>query len=204
MATGEPKVEDKPTIEELSGSDDEPPELEAPTTAAGGAGAAVTGQDKGPGKQSRSEKKARKAVTKLGMKPVNGIIRVTVKKAKNMLFVISKPDVFKSPNSEIYIIFGEAKIEDLSQSAAMNAASDFRTPENAAAAAAASVTEPTKKAEPKPAASAGPEEPVDETGVEAKDIDLVMSQTKASRSEAVKALKQHNGDIVNAIMDLTM
>ena len=47
------------------------------------------------GKQSRSEKKSRKAVQKLGMKQVPGILRVTVKKTKNILFVISKPDVFK-------------------------------------------------------------------------------------------------------------
>jgi hypothetical protein len=39
--------------------------------------------DKG-GKQNRSEKKARKAMQKLGMKPVTGIVRVTVKKAKNV------------------------------------------------------------------------------------------------------------------------
>merc|ERR1712224_918300 len=65
-------------------------------------------------KQSRSEKKSRKAMQKLGMKAVPGIIRVTIKKSKNILFVVSKPDVFKSPASDTYIIFGEAKIEDLS------------------------------------------------------------------------------------------
>uniref|UniRef100_A0A251T739 Putative nascent polypeptide-associated complex subunit alpha n=1 Tax=Helianthus annuus TaxID=4232 RepID=A0A251T739_HELAN len=48
-------------------------------------------------KQSKSEKKSRKAMFKLGMKPILGVGRVTVKKSKNMLFVISKPDVFKSP-----------------------------------------------------------------------------------------------------------
>ena len=35
-------------------------------------------------KQSRSEKKSRKAMQKLGMKPVPGIMRVTVKKSKNV------------------------------------------------------------------------------------------------------------------------
>merc|ERR1711956_88441 len=65
------------------------------------------------GKQNRSEKKSRKAVQKLGMKPVSGIVRVTVKKSKNILFVISKPDVHKSPNSDTYIVFGEAKIEEM-------------------------------------------------------------------------------------------
>lgn len=35
-------------------------------------------------KQSRSEKKSRKAMQKLGMKPVPGITRVTIKKSKNV------------------------------------------------------------------------------------------------------------------------
>merc|ERR1712007_353422 len=76
-------------------------------------------------KQNRSEKKSRKAVQKLGMKPVPGIVRVTVKKSKNILFVISQPDVHKSPNSDTYIIFGEAKIEDLSAQAQASAAQQF-------------------------------------------------------------------------------
>ena len=41
---------------------------------------------------------------------------------------------------------------------------------------------------------------VDETGVEAKDIELVMSQANVSRVKAVKALKNNSNDIVNAIM----
>merc|ERR1719316_1806348 len=76
-------------------------------------------------KQNRAEKKSRKAVSKLGMKQVPGIVRVTVKKSKNILFVISKPDVHKSPNSETYIVFGEAKIEDLSAQAQASAAQQF-------------------------------------------------------------------------------
>ena len=35
-------------------------------------------------KQSRSEKKSRKAMQKLGMKPVPGVSRVTIKKSKNV------------------------------------------------------------------------------------------------------------------------
>jgi nascent polypeptide-associated complex subunit alpha len=34
-----------------------------------------------------------------------------------ILFVIQKPDVFKAPGTDTYIIFGEAKIEDLSAQA---------------------------------------------------------------------------------------
>lgn len=43
-----------------------------------------------------------------------------------ILFVINKPDVYKSPSSDTYVIFGEAKIEDLSAQAAGAAAEQFR------------------------------------------------------------------------------
>merc|ERR1712099_181579 len=106
-------------------------------------GEAADGSKKGEGtKQNRSEKKSRKAVQKLGMKPVPGIVRVTVKKSKNILFVISKPDVHKSPNSDTYIVFGEAKIEDLSAQAQASAAQQFTQPTEASATAPADDDKP--------------------------------------------------------------
>ena len=45
---------------------------------------------------------------------------------------------------------------------------------------------------------------VDDAGVEPKDVELVMSQAGVSRAKAVKAQKTNDGDIVNAIMELTM
>ncbi len=39
--------------------------------------------------------------------------------------MIQKPDVLKSPNSDTYVIFGEAKIEDLSAQANAQAAEQF-------------------------------------------------------------------------------
>merc|ERR1711990_364470 len=147
-------------------------------------------------KQSRSEKKSRKAMQKLGMKAVPGIIRVTIKKSKNILFVVSKPDVFKSPASDTYIIFGEAKIEDLSAQAQQNAAEQFKQPE-----AAQSMKEAAPAAKQVEDADDGE---VDETGLEAKDIELVATQATVSRAKAVKALRENDGDIVNAIMSLTI
>ncbi|KAL8147435.1 hypothetical protein AgCh_004951 [Apium graveolens] len=41
------------------------------------------GDASGRSKQSRSEEKSRKAMLKLGMKPIPGVICVTVKKSKN-------------------------------------------------------------------------------------------------------------------------
>lgn len=45
---------------------------------------------------------------------------------------------------------------------------------------------------------------MDDSGVEPKDIELVVTQAGVSRAKAVQALKKNNGDIVSAIMELTM
>jgi len=159
------------------------------------------------------------------MKAVTGVSRVTIKKSKNVsidaciyvecffrcinigmclnfkicfplvhqiLFVISKPDVFKSPTSDTYIIFGEAKIEDLSSQLQTQAAEQFKAPNLTNAGA-----------KPESSGIAPEDEDVDETGVDPKDIELVVTQAGVPRSRAVKALKAANGDIVAAIMELT-
>lgn len=184
-----PVVEDVKEDEDEDEDDDD--DDDADDDDADGAAGATEGT-----KQSRSEKKSRKAMMKLGMKPVTGVTRITIKRAKNILFVVSKPDVFKSPTSETYVIFGEAKIEDLSSQLQAQAAQQFRmqdlskvmAKQDAAAAAAAPADE---------------EEEVDEAGIEPRDIDLVMTQASVTRAKAVKALKAHDGDIVSAIMELT-
>merc|ERR1712194_151415 len=198
------------------GSDDEIPELEeAPVEEAGTEAVPDT-------KQNRSEKKSRKAMQKLGMRPVPGVLRVTVKKSKNVLFVISKPDVFKSPNSDTYVVFGEAKSEDLNASNQAAAAKQFRqqaaaaggaTPsgvaaadammQQAAAAGAAAPIVPDAGAEAVTMEGVEEEETLGESGIEPKDIELVMSQAACSRAKAVKALKENDGDLVNSIMSLT-
>uniref|UniRef100_A0A8C7QRP3 NAC-A/B domain-containing protein n=1 Tax=Oncorhynchus mykiss TaxID=8022 RepID=A0A8C7QRP3_ONCMY len=149
-------------------------------------------------KQSRSEKKARKAMSKLGLRQVMGVTRVTIRKSKNILFVIPKPDVYKSSASDTYIVFGEAKIEDLSQQAQLAAAEKFKVQgEDRMSSIQENTQTPTVQEESE-------EEEVDETGVEVKDIELVMSQANVSRVKAIRALKNNNNDIVNAIMELTM
>lgn len=182
-------------------SDDEDlPELEDASNLADATSAfAAAGIQEEPvskAKQSRSEKKARKAMSKLGLKTVSGVTRVTIRKSKNILFVINKPDVYKSPAGDTHIVFGEAKIEDLSQQAQVQAAEKFKAPEPVAVPA-------ESKAEAQEAEESDDEE-VDATGIEEKDIELVCQQAGVSRKKAVKALKKHESDIVNAIMELTM
>lgn len=178
------KVEEQPKVQEVdSDSESDAPELEN-----------VNMKDGDLGKQNRAEKKSRKAVAKLGMKPVPGIVRVTVKKQKNILFVISKPDVHKAPNSDTYVIFGEAKIEDLAAQA--NA---FRQNQMAGAGAAP----PQMPAAPEPKAIETTEEDaedVSDADVRQEDIDLVMTQVNCTKAKAIEALKKNKNDIVEAIM----
>ncbi|VDK17604.1 unnamed protein product, partial [Anisakis simplex] len=150
--------------------------------------AGLTDGDKGS-KQSRSEKKARKLFSKLGLKPVHGVSRVCIRKSKNILFVINKPDVYKSPGSDTYIVFGEAKIEDLSEHARFAAAERLKPSD---APLGGQSDESDQEGE------------IDATGIEEKDIELVCSQANVTRNRAIKALKKADNDIVNAIMELTM
>jgi len=147
------------------------------------------------GRQSKSEKKARKAMAKLSLRAIPGVNRVCIRKNKSILFIISNPDVYKSPASDTYVVFGEAKIEDLSAQAQMAAAEKFKQQSEPVA---------QKPAVPKIEEDEEDEGEVDEEGVEAKDVELVMQQAGVSKGKAVKALKNNNNDIVNAIMELTM
>jgi nascent polypeptide-associated complex subunit alpha len=191
-------------IEDVNSDDDDDDDSHVAESAAGGDSA----ESEHKKKQSRSEKKARKALLKLGLRPVSDIVRVTIKQPKGLLFVIPKPDVFKSPSSDTYVVFGEAKIEDLSSQAVAKAAEQFKAnpdlasvvkgddddlPELVEDTSAPSVSEKTESAE----------EGVDEEGVDLADINLVMAQTQTTRAKAVKALKNHKGDLLGAIMEVT-
>lgn len=148
-------------------------------------------QEKG---STRGEKKARKAILKLGMKAIPGVVRVTMKKSKNIMFVVSKPDVFKSPTADSYIIFGEAKIEDLAaKQAQMNAENSQQRSQKS-----------NFEGQNQGSANTASDEAVDETGIDAKDIALVIDQAHCTRAQAVTALRNNNNDLVNAIMELTI
>ncbi|EDW08105.1 nascent polypeptide-associated complex subunit alpha [Drosophila mojavensis] len=173
-------------------------EAEIGTTQLGGGATGLPIDMVSKAKQSRGEKKARKIMLKLGLKQIQGVNRVTIRKSKNILFVINNPDVYKNPHSDTYIVFGEAKIEDLSQQAQVAAAEKFKAPEGPLAADSVGAT--TSVA---PIAEEDEEE-VDGTDVDEKDIELVITQANTTRGKAIKALKNNKNDIVNAIMELTM
>merc|ERR1712054_539068 len=187
-AEDEVKVADRDSDDEST--DDDMPEMEDGDGEAGG-----------KGKQSRSEKKSRKAMQKLGMKPVPGIIRVTVKKSKNILFVIKEPDVFKTNSDSAkapatYIVFGKAEIEDLSAQATSAAVEQFKAP----GAGLDAAPDDAPKLE---VAEGDDEADEDAAGLDENDIELVVKQAGVSKAKAIKALKQNENDVVNAIMALS-
>ncbi|KAJ9635378.1 GAL4 enhancer protein [Coniosporium apollinis] len=202
-----PRIEELPDEPEKKGAEveDASSSSDSEVEAAGGdasipAGASVA-------VHSRNEKKARKAIAKLGLKHVEGITRVTLRRPKNILFVINQPDVYKSPSSNTWIIFGEAKIEDLNSQAQASAAQQLAQSEAAGGDHAGhdhgdkgkAIDTSDKKDEDEDDG-----EEVDDSGLEAKDIELVMQQASVSRKKAVKALKENDNDIVNSIMALSI
>lgn len=206
-------LDSEPKIEEISSddSDEETPELQNVKS-----GNESSDSD---GKTNRSEKKMRKATQKLGFKPFPGVIRVTVKSQKNLLFVIGRPDVMKAPSSDCYAVFGEAKVEDMSsamsQMAAAAAAGVGPNPGPAAGGAALPGLSPgnydsgamgkaqdaAKQATVKGGSPSRKKAGDGEVEVNEKDIELVMTQIEsATREQAIAALKAHNNDIVEAIV----
>lgn len=132
---------------------------------------------------SRAEKKARKGLAKLGLKPVEGITRVSFK-VGNGIFAIAEPEVLKAPTSDTYIVFGEAKTDDMMQRLQQAAAQGL----GAAPAAAAADEEDDG-------------EEVSADGLDEDDITSVMEQASVSRNKAIKALNKHT-TVVDAILDL--
>jgi nascent polypeptide-associated complex subunit alpha len=111
-------------------------------------------------------------------------------------------------------IFGEAKIEDLNSQAQASAAQQLAQAEQQGHDHAGHDHDhdhdhdhahgEEKKVEEKVEEEEDDGEEVDDSGLEAKDIELVMQQASVSRKKAVKALKENDNDIVNSIMALSI
>lgn len=127
------------------------------------------------------------------------------------LYVVAQPEVYKSPVSDVYIVFGEVKNEDMSAFAQAQAAqmSQAQTQEKVLADAAGGAAEPNFNVSDVASKKTVEDEeedddsPIDESGVDPKDIDLVIEQVSCSRRKAVRALKENNGDLINAIMSVS-
>ena len=137
---------------------------------------------------------------KLGMKQFPGITRVTLRKRDGYIFVIDSPEVLRAADGgNSYVCFGEIKIDDPNARLQQAEAKRFAE-QNAAQAKAVDGAKTASKEEPK---TKGDEAPVDEEGVTADHINMVMEHTGCTRNEAIGALKESNNDMINAVMKLT-
>lgn len=137
-------------------------------------------------------------MSKMGLKPVTGINRVTIKKGKAFVISIDDPDVWKTPGNEnSYIIFGKPNMDGLQ--AGQNEMEQFKTPVVPEGAEEPKTETPAET----PAVETPAAEEVSEEGLNPDNIKMVVEYTKCTRAEAVKALRETGDDSVNAIMKLT-
>ena len=154
---------------------------------------------------NKAEKKARKALVKLGLKPVPNVSRVTMKKSPSILFYIGQPEVFKSAaggGQETYVVYGQCQIDDGNQRRQMPTRyPDLPVPSTVPP---PSTSKQEEEDEEMPEMKPAEGEEGNNEGFQEKDIEMVMSQVGVDRKKAIAALKKNGGDIVNTIMDLTM
>ncbi|KAJ2490096.1 hypothetical protein IWW37_003445 [Coemansia sp. RSA 2050] len=158
--------------------------------------------------QSAAERKARKAMQKKGLEQVTGITSVTIIRKNAPIFSFSSPDVYKNATSDTWIVFGEPRIDNLGKMMRPRAQQSARASASAAPAPAAipepAVADPATFIDDEAVtATTTNEDSVDESGLENKDIELVMAQASCTRAKAVAALKNNASDLISAIMELT-
>lgn len=176
----------------------------------------ATGSSKTPRPLNRNEKKARKSLLKLGLKPVSSVKRITLRRGKAHVFAINDAEVYKNPADNSYIVFGICQMENNGLGALQNMAAGQGGFGNAngkipSFSPTGQDEEGNGNEEKKVAIieedGTNKEEGVEESlpeGLDEKDVKIVMEQAKVSRSRAIAELVKQNNDIVNTIMELTM
>ncbi|SMN19137.1 similar to Saccharomyces cerevisiae YHR193C EGD2 Alpha subunit of the heteromeric nascent polypeptide-associated complex (NAC) involved in protein sorting and translocation [Maudiozyma saulgeensis] len=161
---------------------------------------------------SKNEKKSKDLLLKLGLKRVPGIIRVAYRKKNNEIIAIEKPEVYRTAGGN-YVVFGEPKVDDFTQKLAAaqeqaQASGIMPSEADVATKSPADIQADMQAAADAIESGADKIEEADDAEVDAgdlsnDDIELVMQQANVAKNDAIKALKSHNGDIVNAIMSLS-
>merc|ERR1719247_2013013 len=157
-------------------------------------------------KINKNEKKARKILNKVGLIGCSSVNRVTIKKSKDILFVFQIPDVYKIPDSDTYIIYGEARIEDVNTPNHADAVRKLNQLNQKKEKVNSESLDSLKKnrVNSEPEIEKEMQEEIDISGLDPNDIQMVIDQSGCTKLKAIEALKEADGDIVNAIMDMTM
>lgn len=157
---------------------------------------------------SKNQKKAIKSLKGTGIKKVDGISRVVLRKRQGVVLVVEQPEVYRTPNGS-YIVFGEARVQTqdyqqqlaalTGQNGEAAASGAEKTPEAIQADLAANVDKLTVAEEDEDV----PDAEVDTSGLDEETIEMVMDQANVSRAKAAKALRENKGDLVNSLLQLT-
>jgi len=216
------EIDDVPLLEEV-------PDLEEMPIAGGGA--LGTAAAAAPREINRAERKARRVMEKLNMKKVDGIKQCVLKMrngasgGRGGIFTINLPTTYVSNNGNSYVVFGEARqggpqdglgggdgaggvATGAQQAQAIQQLAALAKQQGGGATADGSLPSAGDAATNDSSLmieeiNEDDDEAADENGLDKKDIDLVLSQAGCSRSKAIKALKDNDGDLVNTIMSLT-
>ena len=148
-------------------------------------------------KTAKGEKKVRKALAKLGMTKVEGVNRVTLRQKDNYILVVKDPEVFTSQQTEnTFIIFGELTFDDPEKKLAKDEIEKMR--------AEGERIKPEAKVDNTETIEIVDEnEEVSEEGLDAENIETVMTEANVSRQRAVRALLAAGNDVVQALMNLS-
>ncbi|KAJ3426746.1 hypothetical protein M0812_26314 [Anaeramoeba flamelloides] len=179
-------------------------------------------EEKAPKKkrrQSKLEKKIRRQVSKLKLKPLKGVNMVVIKKqSESSELIIYDPDVYVTRKKDHHVIFGVLTVQDpnkLLQQTAGDQVNDLlgkkeekeeekeEEKKEEKEEEKKEEKEEEKKEEKTEEKTEEKEDEEDLTGINVEDIQIVMDQAKCTRSVAIKALKEAGGDKVNAIISLT-
>ena len=153
-------------------------------------------------KASRGERKFKKAMMKLGLKPMEGFTRATLKTGKNMMLYIDNPFIMNTgANEHNYIIFGEPKLLDFKSALSSDKLKKFQESRKADD---KNVPDTIKEVDEGENAEAAKEEfhieeEVEEGKYPEEDIKSIIEYSNCDRKAAIRALAKAGGDVIDAI-----
>ena len=142
-------------------------------------------------KNTRAEKKMKDALMKHGLKPLENVSTVMMRKGAQIMWTFSQPDVYCLEN--VYVVFGEPSMQNNpGQQAFQHLIENADVSQEKTEEPAAKVVDDT---------AAGDEE-ADAGEFKEEDISTIMQQANVSRARAIQALKDASGDLITAVMNL--
>jgi nascent polypeptide-associated complex subunit alpha len=138
-------------------------------------------------KSGRAEKKMKETLLRHNLQKLEGVNSVMMRKGAQLVWSFTQPEVYRLDN--VYVIFGEPSASDPGVQAVQQLKSSAAT-DASPAEPAATVVEDAGEA--------------DATGLREEDINTIIQQTSVTRARAIEALRQADGDLVTAVMNLAL